>query len=126
MAGIRGLNKFRDKYGFVAADDVSRAGDADDCQRVQESGAGEAFVGHARFRRFSHFDHIGAVSQAGGALHGAAASVDPILLPGARAAALHELPESERLTVYVAAVSSNQFQGTTMEDLFTALEKHRL
>jgi len=39
---------------------------------------------------------------------------------------LHELPESERLTVYVAAVSSHQFQGTTMEDLFTSLEKHRL
>ena len=46
LAGIRGLNKFRDKFGFVAADDVSRAVTLMIANAVQEIGDGNDFVGH--------------------------------------------------------------------------------
>lgn len=47
LAGIRGLDKFRDRYGFVAADDVSRAVTLMITNAVQESGGLSDFVGHA-------------------------------------------------------------------------------
>ncbi|MCC6606605.1 MAG: response regulator [Anaerolineae bacterium] len=126
MAGIRGLNKFRDKYGFVAADDVSRAVTLMIANAVQESGAGDSFVGHADSGDFLILTTSELCRKLAERCMVRLHPSIQYFYPALERQRLHELPESERLTVYVAAVSANQFQGTTMEDLFTALEKHRL
>jgi PleD family two-component response regulator len=46
LAGIHGLSKFRDRYGFVAADDVARAVSLMITNAMQDSGAANDFVGH--------------------------------------------------------------------------------
>ena len=126
MAGIRGLNKFRDKFGFVAADDVSRAVTLMIANAVQESGGGDDFVGHADSGDFvilTSSDHCQKLAER------CMVRLHPSIqyfYPALERQRLHELPESERLTVHVAAVSAQQFQGSSMEDLFAALENHRL
>jgi DNA-binding response OmpR family regulator len=126
LAGIRGLSKFRDKFGFVAADDVSRAVTLMIANAVQESGSGDNFVGHTDSGDFviltSSENCHKLAERCMVRLHPSIQYFYPAL----ERQRLHELPESERLTVHVAAVSSDQFQGSSMEDLFTALAKHRL
>lgn len=126
LAGIRGLSKFRDKFGFVAADDVSRAVTLMIANAVQESGNGDNFVGHADSGDFviltSSENCQKLAERCMVRLHPSIQYFYPAL----ERQRLHELPESERLTVYVSAVSSEQFPGSNMEDLFKALAKHRL
>lgn len=126
LAGIRGLNKFRDKFGFVAADDVSRAVTLMLANAVQESGEGDNFVGHTDSGDFvilTTADNCQKLAER------CLVRLHPSIqyfYPALERQRLHELPESERLMVHVAAVSSNQFRGSSMEDLFAALAKHRL
>ncbi|MCP4415279.1 MAG: response regulator [Chloroflexi bacterium] len=126
MAGIRGLSKFRDKFGFVAADDVSRAVTLMLANAVQESGGDNDFVGHADSGDFiiltssAHCQKLAERCKV--RLH---PSIQ-YFYPAMERQRLHDMPESERLVVFVAAVSSHQFQGSSMEELFVALENHRL
>ncbi len=46
LVRVHGLNKFRDQYGFVAADDVSRAVALMLTNALQETGNEDDFVGH--------------------------------------------------------------------------------
>ncbi|MGW8318514.1 MAG: response regulator [Candidatus Promineifilaceae bacterium] len=46
VAGIAGLQRFGDTYGFIAADDVTRAAGLLIANAVRASGASEAVVGH--------------------------------------------------------------------------------
>lgn len=126
LAGIRGLSKFRDKFGFVAADDVSRAVTLMLANAVQESGEGENFVGHTDS---GDFVILTSAENCQKLAERCLVRLHPSIqyfYPALERQRLHELPESERLAVHVAAVSSNQFRGSSMEDLFAALAKHRL
>lgn len=111
LAGIRGLNKFRDKFGFVAADDVSRAVTLMLANAVQESGNGDNFVGHTDSGDFvilTTADNCQKLAER------CLVRLHPSIqyfYPALERQRLHELPESERLTVHVAAVSSDQFSG---------------
>lgn len=126
MAGIRGLNKFRDKFGFVAADDVSRAVTLMIANAVQESGAGDSFVGHADSGDFIILTTADLCQKLAERCMVRLHPSIQYFYPALDRQRLHELPESERLTVHVSAVSSRQFQGKNMEDLFAALANHRL
>ena len=46
VIGLRGLNSFRDRYGFVAADDAARAVSLMIKKGMDEVGAKSAFIGH--------------------------------------------------------------------------------
>ena len=46
IIGLRGLNSFRDQYGFVAADDAARAVSLMIKKGMAEIGADDAFLGH--------------------------------------------------------------------------------
>jgi DNA-binding response OmpR family regulator len=126
MAGVRGLSKFRDKFGFVAADDVSRAVTLMIANAVQESGRDNDFVGHADSGDFiilTSSEHCQKLAER------CMVRLHPSIqyfYPAIERQRLYETPESERLTVYIAAVSAQQFQGSTIEDLFVALDDHRL
>lgn len=126
MAGIRGLNKFRDKFGFVAADDVSRAVTLMIANAVQESGGSNDFVGHADS---GDFIILTSSERCQKLAERCMVRLHPSIqyfYPAMERQRLYEIPESDRLTVYVAAVTSQQFQGSSIEDLFAALDNHRL
>lgn len=52
ITGFDGLNDFRDKYGFVAADDVVRAAGIMIGKALEVSGAAAEFLGHAEMAEF--------------------------------------------------------------------------
>lgn len=126
LAGIRGLSKFRDKFGFVAADDVSRAVTLMIANAVQESGSGDNFVGHTDS---GDFVILSSAENCQKLAERCKVRLHPSIqyfYPALERQRLHELPEAERLTVHIAALSSNQFRGSSMEDLFATLAKNRL
>lgn len=126
LAGIRGLNKFRDRFGFVAADDVSRAVTLMLANAVQESGTGDDFVGHADSGDFI----ILTTSERSPKLaERCMVRLQPSIqyfYPALERQRLHEMPEAERLGVYIAAVSSQEVKASNLEELFGALESRRL
>ena len=126
LAGIRGLNKFRDRFGFVAADDVSRAVTLMIANAVQESGTGDDFVGHADSGDFL----ILTTSERSPKLaERCMVRLQPSIqyfYPALERQRLHEMPEAERLGVYVSTVSSQEVKASNLEELFAALESRRL
>ncbi len=122
LTGIRGLNKFRDKYGFVAADDVSRAVTLMIANAVKESGNGDEFMGHTTAGDFiiiTTAEHHKKVAER------CLVRLQPSIqyfYPALERMRLQSLPESERLTVHVAHLSSHEHQFTNLENLFAALE----
>ncbi|MCP4426456.1 MAG: response regulator [Chloroflexi bacterium] len=122
LAGIRGLDKFRDKYGFVAADDVSRAATLMIANAVQESGDDGTFVGHTDsgdFVAITTSEHHKELAER--CLIRLQPSIQ-YFYPALERADLSRLSESERLTVRVAHLSSQEHQFTDLESLFAALE----
>ncbi|MCP4361844.1 MAG: response regulator [Chloroflexi bacterium] len=125
-AGIRGLGKFRDKFGFVAADDVSRAVTLMITNAVQESGSGEDFVGHTDT---GDFVIITSAARSNKLAERCLVRLQPSIqyfYPALDRQRLHELPESDRLTVRVSAISDKDEPINSLESLFEALENRRL
>ncbi len=123
LAGIHGLDKFRDRYGFVAADDVLRAVTLMITNAVQESGGSSDFVGHTDAGDFvvvTSADRCKKVAER------CLVRLQPSIqyfYPALERQRLHELPESERLVVRVASLSSKEQPFETMETLFASLQE---
>jgi len=126
LAGIHGLNRFRDKFGFVAADDVSRAVTLMITNAVQENGTGEDFIGHTDT---GDFLVITTAENSNKLAERCLVRLQPSIqyfYPALERQRLHELPESERLTVRVATLSSKDGSFESLEALFETLAKHYL
>lgn len=123
LAGIRGLNKFRDKYGFVAADDVSRAVTLMITNAVQESGDDETFIGHTDA---GDFVIVTTINQHKLLAERCLVRLQPSIqyfYPALERVHLKSLSESERLVVRVAHLSSHDHQFEDLESLFATLER---
>lgn len=126
LAGIHGLSRFRDKFGFVAADDVSRAVTLMISNAVQESGAAEDFIGHTDS---GDFVIITTAERSQKLAERCLVRLQPSIqyfYPALERQRLHELPEAERLTVRVSSLSSKESHITSLEELFESLASHRL
>lgn len=126
LAGVHGLNRFRDKFGFVAADDVSRAVTLMITNAVQESGSGDDFIGHTDT---GDFIVITTADRSKKLAERCLVRLQPSIqyfYPALERQRLHELPETERLTVQVAMVSAKEGPFDSLEALFEALAKNRL
>lgn len=122
LAGIRGLERFRDKYGFVAADDVSRAVTLMISNAVQESGTADSFMGHTDAGDFviltSADNHLRLAERC-------RVRLEPSIqyfYPALERPHLKSLPAAERLSVRVSHLSSREHQFSSLENLFAALE----
>lgn len=123
LTGIRGLSKFRDKYGFVAADDVARAVSLMITNAMQDSGAGDDFVGHldtVDFIILTNLERYKKVAE--NCLIRLQPSIQ-YFYPAVDRAYINELMESERLRVQVTNMSSRNGDFSTIDDLRTALYK---
>ncbi len=122
LAGIRGLDKFRDRFGFVAADDVSRAITLMITNAMQETGNSDDFVGHTDS---GDFVIITTPDRCKKVAERCVARLQPSIqyfYPALERQRLNELPESERLTVRVSSLSSREHRFKDMETLFATLE----
>lgn len=126
LAGIRGLSKFRDRFGFVAADDVSRAVTLMIANAVQESSGEDNFVGHTSSGDFiivTGPDHHKKLAER--CLIRLQPSIQ-YFYPALERQRLNELPESERLTVRIATLSSRDHRFENVEALFEVLQANML
>ncbi|MCI0397124.1 MAG: response regulator [Chloroflexi bacterium] len=124
FAGIRGLSKFRDKYGFVAADDVARAVSLMITNAMQDSGADEEFVGHIDA---VDFVIITTPERCKKLSDNCVLRLQPSIqyfYPAVDRPHITEMLESERLRVQVTNLSSKNGQFATVDDLRVALKEN--
>ena len=125
LAGIGGLNKFRDKFGFVAADDVSRAVTLMISNAVKESGGEDDFIGQTDT---GDFIVLTAPERAEAIADRCLMRLRPAVqyfYPAMERMRLDEVPESKKLNVRVASLTSDDGQFSTLPPLFTELDKRR-
>ena len=123
LTGIRGLSKFRDKYGFVAADDVARAVSLMITNAMQDSGAADDFVGHldtVDFIILTNLERYKKVAE--NCLIRLQPSIQ-YFYPAVDRAYVNDLAESDKLRVHVTNMSSKNGDFSTIDDLRTALYK---
>lgn len=123
LTGIRGLSKFRDKYGFVAADDVARAVSLMITNAMQDSGATEDFVGHldtVDFIIMTNLERYKKVAE--NCLIRLQPSIQ-YFYPAVDRAYINDLAKSDRLRVQVTSMSSRNGDFSTIDDLRAALYK---
>ncbi len=122
LTGIRGLPKFRDKFGFVAADDVSRAITLMITNAVKDAGGEDDYVGHMTG---SDFVIITDATRCKDLAERARMRLQPSIqyfYPALERHRIHELPESERLTIQVGSISAKGNQLKTIDELYVKLE----
>jgi PleD family two-component response regulator len=123
LAGIHGLSKFRDRYGFVPADDVARAVSLMITNAMQDSGAANDFVGHldsVDFVIITTPDRYKKVAE--NCLIRLQPSIQ-YFYPAVDRAHIDELSESERLQVNVNNLSSQNGKFSSIKELQAALYK---
>lgn len=124
IAGIRGLNKFRDRFGFVATDDVSRAVTLMISNAVQEMGQEDDFIGHADS---GDFIIVTSVEHSARIADRCMTRLQPSIqyfYPAMERQHLSELPDSERLTVRVSKLTSEDVDVASLDELKQVLEQH--
>jgi len=123
IIGLRGLSKFRDKFGFVAADDVSRAITLMITNAMKETGSEDDYIGHVSGDDFAIITSADKCARlADRCLIRLQPSIQ-YFYPALERHRIHELPESERLLVHVSSMASREHNFANVNDLFTALEK---
>jgi PleD family two-component response regulator len=123
VAGIRGLGKFRDRYGFVAADDVTRAVSLMITNAMQDSGAEDEFIGHLDAVEFII---ITSPERCKKVAENCAVRLQPSIqyfYPAVDRQRVKDLPEVERLTVQVTNLSSRDGNIHDIAGLRAALGK---
>ena len=124
IAGVRGLSHFRDRFGFVATDDVSRAVTLMISNAVQEMGQEDDFIGHADSGDFiivTSAHHSKKIAQR--CLTRLTPSIQ-YFYPAIERQRLFELPDSQKLTIQVADLTSTDVDVTDIDQLRTLLEKY--
>jgi len=124
LAGIRGLSNFRDRFGFVATDDVSRAVTLMLANAVQESGNESDFIGHTDSGDFiilTTSDRCQRLAER------CLVRLQPSIqyfYPAMERQRLSERPESERLTVQVSSLSVVDHNVEDLESLQRVLARY--
>ena len=121
LTGIHGLSKFRDKFGFVAADDVSRAITLMITNAVKDAGGDDDYVGHMTSSDFVIITDAGRCKDLAERSRMRLQPSIQYFYPALERHRIHELPESERLTIQVASVSAKDNKLKTIDDLYAAL-----
>jgi DNA-binding response OmpR family regulator len=123
FAGLRGLTRFRDRYGFVAADDVTRAVGLMLTNALQDSGAEEDFVGHIDS---ANFVIVTTPERSRRLTENCLLRLQPSIqyfYPAIDRTQLDNLPDSDRLIVQVTTLSSRDGAFSSVADLRAALSK---
>lgn len=126
LAGIRGLDQFRDRFGFVAADDVSRAVTLMITNAVQEAGNPEDFIGHTDS---GDFIIITSSDRSKNLAERCLVRLRPSIqyfYPALERQRLAEMAEADKLTVRVAYLSADDHDYSDLEAMFTRLMKRQL
>lgn len=121
LAGLQGLNHFRDQYGFVASDDVARAVSLMLSKTVQDGDPSQNFIGHIDAADFVIITSATKASTLAKKCEMRLKPSLPYFYPAIDRDRMENKPESEKLSFQVSCVSSDQQQIQTLDDLRTLL-----
>lgn len=122
LAGIRNLAQFRNRYGFVASDDVARAVSLMLTKTVQEQTAGsEDFVGHIDAVDFLIITKADKASRLAKKCEMRLSPAVPYFYPAIDREQVAHMAAGDRLLVSVTSLSANNGQFKTIDDLRQAL-----
>ena len=123
LAGIRGLDKFRDRYGFVAADDVARAVSLMITNAMQESDAGDDFIGHTDAVEFMIVTDPGRCRKLAERCRMRLEPSVQYFYPAIDRQHVNQLSDSDRLSVHVACLSQRDGEFKDVAELKAALQE---
>ena len=121
VTSVGGLRAFRDRYGFVAADDAARAISLMLKNALRESGDADAFVGHLGAHDFvvlTRTDRTAAVAEA---CRKRLSSAVQYFYPETDREAMLARPEKERLHVRTASLTADSGSFPDLKSLRKAL-----
>jgi DNA-binding response OmpR family regulator len=123
LTTIRGLERFRDDYGFVAADDVTRAVSLMITNALQENDAIDDFIGHTGAVDFIIITDPGRCPKLAERCRLRLEPAVPYFYPVSDRERIDQLPESERLTIQVVCLSSRDGRYRSLDELGKALNE---
>lgn len=121
FASVRGLDAFRDRYGFVAADDVLRAVGLMIGNVLQEEDGAAPFVGHSDVQDFVIFTRAQDCQRLADRFQTRLEPSIQYFYPAATRSEMDELPEEERLSVQIACLSAQDGPFSSVKEVGEAL-----
>lgn len=115
---VGGLNHFRDRYGFVAADDVSRAVTLMITNAAKDVGSGEEFVGHTAPNSYLILTTANKTRRVADRCRLRLQPSIQYFYPALERHKMKNLPESERLSVNVSGLSA---RDSSVDDVQTLI-----
>lgn len=123
VARIQSLDRFRNRYGFVAADDVARAISLMITNALQESDSADNFVGHIGPVDFAIITNSDRHTQVMNSCRIRLESSIQYFYPAIDRVRLNEMPLSERLHVKIGGLSSRETNISDWDGLQQALTR---
>jgi CheY-like chemotaxis protein len=121
LVAVRGLDYFRDRFGFVAADDVMRAVTLMIANVVKEHGLGEEYLGHGRHHDYLILTHHSTASALAEACFHRLRAAMKFFYPAHQRSELAQLPESQQLRAEVTFTIAGDEAVENFADLLAAL-----
>jgi len=121
FATIRGLDSFRDQYGFVAADDVLRAVGLMIGNTLAEDGQDASFVGHSDVQDFIILTTAERCVRLADRCRERLEPAIQYFYPASARSQLSDPPQSDHLAVQVACLSAGDGQFSSVKDVGEAL-----
>ena len=121
FASVRGLHGFRDRYGFVAADDVIRAVGLMIGNIITEDDGAEAFVGHSDGEDFIILTQAAHSQQLAERCRTRLESSIPYFYPATERSLAGNTSEPKRLSVQIACLNSQDGEYNSVKDVGEAL-----
>ncbi len=121
LVRLLGLHKFRDRYGFVAADDVSRAVALMLINATQETGDADDFVGHLDVSDYMLVTSARECKKLARRCDMRLQASLAYFYPALDRHLVKDLDAEERLQVRVATLSAHEHQFNDLDKLFGAL-----
>jgi len=121
FASVRGLDRFRDLYGFVAADDVLRAVGLIIGNTLREEGDGATFVGHSDVQDFVIITQADRCAQLAERFRIRLEQSIQYFYPASARSQMGDLPQADRLAVQVACLSARDGDFNNVQEVGEAL-----
>ncbi len=121
FASVSGLDKFRDRYGFVAADDVLRAVGLMIGNALREEGEATAFVGHSDVQDFIILTRADRCPRLAERCRERLESSIQYFYPASARSEIASSAPADRLAIQVACLSARDGNYNSVKDVGEAL-----
>ncbi len=125
LAGLRGLHHFRDRYGFVASDDVARAAGIMVASAARRAGQPEVFVGHLDTADFILVTTADCAADMAAQVEEYLAAAVPQFYPAVDREKWRQKKDPDQLAYQMTVLTARDGACRSLDDLRTRLHGHQ-